>query len=314
MKNPFRYLFETIYSDAGEDPVIMLESELSHFYNYIIGHLSNAQQQVSRNVFLGDKITPQTGQGMDFSETKLYTAGDDTRLINWKQTAKAGELISNKFYKESENTDYILFDERRAMYFGTKVQPKLATAIKVAMIFAVQSLTQNKKVKIVTLSDSLQVSELIEDYSSVLPYFSLIARKHSFETLTEKPISDLMRLIQELNPQFSSINIISDFHDLNSDDARLIKSLNVKNEVIMTAINDPLEITLPDLIPINYQALSEAESVNVTNNRRLDRLSRHINDSNKTIKDLLTKCAANIRPIQTVDADSKLIKDCGFGC
>jgi len=82
----------------------------------------------------------------------------------------------------------------------------------------------------------------------------------------------------------------------------------------MTAINDPLEITLPDLIPINYQALSEAESVNVTNNRRLDRLSRHINDSNKTIKDLLTKCAANIRPIQTVDADSKLIKDCGFGC
>ena len=313
MKNPFRYLFETIYSDAGDDPVVMQESELSNFYNFVIGYFSGARQQISLNAFLGEKITTHSGQGMDFSETKSYVAGDDTRLINWKQTAKTGELICNKFYKESENTDYILLDERRAMYFGTKVQPKLAAAIKVALISVVQSLAQNKKVKIVALTDSLQVSELIEDYSSILPYFSLIARKHSFESSNEKPLSDLMYLIKELNPQFATINIISDFHDFNADDARLIKGLIVKNEVTMMAINDPLEITLPDLMPVNYQALSDTGSINITNNRRLGRLSQHINESNKKTKALLTDCAANIKHIQTIDVDTKLIKDCGFG-
>jgi len=313
MKNPFRYLLESIYSDASEDPVVMPESELSEFYRFVIAHFSVARQQVSRNAFLGEKITTHSGQGMDFSETKLYVAGDDTRLINWKQTAKTGELISNKFYKESENTDYIMLDERRAMYFGTKVQPKLAAAIKVAMISAIQSLAQNKKVKIVALTDSLQVSGLIEDYNSILPYFSLIARKRSFESSNEKPLSDLIRLIKKLNPQFATINIISDFHDFNTDDAKLIKALNVKNEVTMMAINDPIETTLPDLIPVNYQALSDKGSINVTNNRRLGRLSRHINESNKKIKTLLTDCAENIQYIETIDADKKLIKACGFG-
>ncbi|MDJ0658596.1 MAG: DUF58 domain-containing protein [Crocosphaera sp.] len=54
-------------------------------------------------------------QGTEFSELREYVTGDDTRLINWKATARRSHPIVNVLEEEREQTLIILLDRGRLM-------------------------------------------------------------------------------------------------------------------------------------------------------------------------------------------------------
>ncbi|MGK7961761.1 DUF58 domain-containing protein [Crocosphaera sp.] len=54
-------------------------------------------------------------QGTEFSELREYVAGEDTRLINWKATARRSHPIVNVLEEEREQTLIILLDRGRLM-------------------------------------------------------------------------------------------------------------------------------------------------------------------------------------------------------
>ncbi len=52
---------------------------------------------------------------MDVSGLRRFQPGDDTRYIEWKATARLGELIIKDFIREIEGGVYIILDTGREM-------------------------------------------------------------------------------------------------------------------------------------------------------------------------------------------------------
>ncbi len=68
---------------------------------------------------LGNTLTAFKGDGIDFAEIKEYDFGDDVRKINWKATAKTGEVKVNVFNEERELNIVVAFMVSGSINFGS---------------------------------------------------------------------------------------------------------------------------------------------------------------------------------------------------
>ena len=56
----------------------------------------------------------------DFKEIRDYQTGDPMKLINWKATARMGQVLVNEFEREGKKTILFIVDAREAMKIGTE--------------------------------------------------------------------------------------------------------------------------------------------------------------------------------------------------
>lgn len=70
--------------------------------------------------------------GTDFREIRKYTPGDPVKFINWKATAKLGELMVNEFEREGKKAVWIFLDANHYMLHGDVRRNCFETAIEVA--------------------------------------------------------------------------------------------------------------------------------------------------------------------------------------
>jgi len=59
-------------------------------------------------VFVGNQVSRTKGDGIEFSDIRAWAPGDRPRRINWRATARRGELWVNEQHPE-RNTDVVLF-------------------------------------------------------------------------------------------------------------------------------------------------------------------------------------------------------------
>lgn len=59
-------------------------------------------------VFVGNQVSRAKGDGIEFADVRTWAPGDRTRRINWRATARRGELWVNEQHPE-RNTDVVLF-------------------------------------------------------------------------------------------------------------------------------------------------------------------------------------------------------------
>jgi uncharacterized protein (DUF58 family) len=70
--------------------------------------------------------------GTDFREIRKYTFGDPVKSINWKATAKLGELMVNEFEREGKKAVWIFLDANPYMLHGDLKRNCFETAVEVA--------------------------------------------------------------------------------------------------------------------------------------------------------------------------------------
>ncbi|HYY63663.1 MAG TPA: DUF58 domain-containing protein, partial [Gaiellaceae bacterium] len=59
-------------------------------------------------LFTGNRVSRQKGEGLEFADLRPFVAGDRIRRINWRASARRGALWVNEFHTE-RNADVILF-------------------------------------------------------------------------------------------------------------------------------------------------------------------------------------------------------------
>ena len=64
--------------------------------------LALPRNQTATNPMTGQLRSKHQGRGMDFSEVRLYQAGDDIRSIDWKVTARTSKTHTKVFQEERE--------------------------------------------------------------------------------------------------------------------------------------------------------------------------------------------------------------------
>ncbi len=63
---------------------------------------------VSTQLYTGNEVARQKGEGTEFADMRLFAPGDRVRSINWRASARRDELIVNERHPE-RNADVILF-------------------------------------------------------------------------------------------------------------------------------------------------------------------------------------------------------------
>jgi uncharacterized protein (DUF58 family) len=59
---------------------------------------------------VGDEVARAKGEGIELAELRPFVVGDDLRRINWRATARTGELVVNQFHPERNTTVVLLLD------------------------------------------------------------------------------------------------------------------------------------------------------------------------------------------------------------
>ncbi len=110
------YLFLNIWLPVVERKLVVPCNEEIDVYPSIIQMKKfelYASKRLSNEV--GVKKTRRLGHGSEFEQIKQYIPGDDPRTINWKASARAGNIMTNHYQEERSQPVYQILDSSRAM-------------------------------------------------------------------------------------------------------------------------------------------------------------------------------------------------------
>lgn len=103
----------------------------------------------------GNRRFRKIGQSMEFEQIKEYVSGDDIRTINWKATARRGNLMINSFTEEKSQQIYAVIDKGRVMKMPFNNLSLLDYAINSTLALANLSLQKQDKFGLLTFSNKI---------------------------------------------------------------------------------------------------------------------------------------------------------------
>lgn len=208
------------------------------------------------SVFGGEYQSAFKGRGMEFSEVRAYTYGDDIRQIDWNVTARSGDPYIKMYEEEREQTLMLCVDISPSGLFGSKSQSKMDLAIEICAVLAFSAIKNSDKVGLVLFSDVIE--KVIPPKKGRIHVLRLIR-----EMLTTKPegtgtdIGEALSYVNRLLNRKAIVIMASDFQDDNFD--KQLKITSRKHDLVNIIINDALEDELPDL---GLMPLKDAETGN----------------------------------------------------
>ncbi|MGY0040070.1 DUF58 domain-containing protein [Pedobacter sp. NJ-S-72] len=104
---------------------------------------------------MGIKKIRRIGHSMEFDQVKNYVQGDDYRTVNWKATARKGELMVNSFVDEKAQHIYCIIDKSRAMKMPFEGLSLMDYAINASLVLSNVALLKDDKAGLITLSEKI---------------------------------------------------------------------------------------------------------------------------------------------------------------
>ena len=120
-------------------------------------YLAIVSKRVFRGQLLAQRRTMQMGSGIEFSEHREYTTGDDLRYLDWNIYARHGDLLLKRFQEEQDLHVYLMLDCSRSMAFGNPAKFDLARHLVAALAYI--ALADLDRISIIAWADGV-VAEL----------------------------------------------------------------------------------------------------------------------------------------------------------
>ena len=193
------------------------------------------------------------GGGIEFSEVREYSAGDDVRRIDWNVSARYNDLFVKEFVEENELNVYVIIDMSASNDFGF-IKTKKELGIEVAASLMFSAIKNNDRVGMGLFTNSLE---------KFVP--ARKGKKHMMQILQElldynpkNTNTDILKSLSELQNNLkrrSVIFIISDF--ISESFLKSLKLLKFKHQIVLVNISDVRETEIPN---IGHAYLEDAES------------------------------------------------------
>ena len=103
----------------------------------------------------GVKRMRKLGHSMEFEQIKEYVNGDDYRTINWKATARRGDLMVNNYTDERSQQIYCAINKGRVMKMPFEGMTLLDYAINAALVLTGVALQRQDKAGLITFAQDL---------------------------------------------------------------------------------------------------------------------------------------------------------------
>lgn len=108
----------------------------------------------------GVKKIRKRGASLEFEQIKEYTIGDDYRSINWKASAKRGNLMLNQYQDERSQNIINIIDKGRNMEMPFEGMALMDYAINSSLILSNIAVQKHDKAGLITFSKDIDTIQL----------------------------------------------------------------------------------------------------------------------------------------------------------
>jgi uncharacterized protein (DUF58 family) len=200
------------------------------------------------SIMAGSQLSRFRGRGMDYSESRIYTPGDDIRQIDWRVTARTGKLHTKLYTEERDRPILTLVDFSPSLYFGTREAFKSVIAARLAALVSWTAVFNSDRIGAILESPGpdfdlrpragrqgiMRLIQALVETSRNFP-------EHSGESFLKKLLNQALRTIRP----GSRIFLISDFFNLYEGFEADLARLGRHNDLILCQVIDPLELAPP---------------------------------------------------------------------
>jgi len=173
-------------------------------------YLALVSQRVFRGSLLAQRRTMQLGSGIEFSDHREYTAGDDFRYLDWNVYARHGDLLLKRFQEEQDLHVYILLDCSHSMGFGRGRKFDLARQLAAALAYI--ALVDLDRIFVMGFAESsIEEFPLTRGKARILPLLRFLERTSTSGTDTS--LSTAAAKLLQRGSRRGMVILISDLFD-----------------------------------------------------------------------------------------------------
>jgi uncharacterized protein (DUF58 family) len=193
--------------------------------------------------------SPFRGRGMEYAESRPYSPGDDARHVDWRVSARSGQLHSKLFHAERERVSAVVYDAAPWMAFGSRGCFKSVQAARLAALFVWDAIAQGDRVAAVCNRAERRPIAPAGGERGALQLLAQLCRWQPQVSSTEPtqpvPLAQALGQIERLLRPGSRLLLTVDAHALDAPAMRRLQHLHRHHDLLVALLVDPLERAAP---------------------------------------------------------------------
>jgi uncharacterized protein (DUF58 family) len=202
----------------------------------------------------GSYLSTFKGRGMEFTEVREYTEGDDVRAIDWNVTARTAVPHVKTFMEERDLTVMLAVDLSGSMDFGTIAQSKRELAVEFAAAAALLAVKNNDRVGLLAFTD--KVEAYVPPRKGKRHVMRLLATLSTINTHGRgADFSRAALYLMKTVKRRATLFWVSDF--IGAPGPRPLKAISRRHELVPVVLKDRREAEVP---PVGLMELVDPET------------------------------------------------------
>ena len=243
---------------VSKDKIEGVDIDLDDLLNIqsCLGGLSLRHLKRLNAITNGSRQICHRGRGMEYQESRAYVVGDDTRIMDWRVMARTGEAHTKVFSEEKEPCLTLVVDLSSSMFYGTHTAFKSWAAIQLAAHIAwLSHFDGNRLGALIASPGHMARINPVNTRSGLLILLQQLvdANRQSLPISHHGgQLNDLLSDVQRSLTSGSGVILISDFLNITSQTAELLRHLNRNQRVSAYRVYDRSEVEswIPGCYPL----------------------------------------------------------------
>lgn len=207
-------------------------------------------KRLVNDIFSGEYHSVFKGRGMEFSEVREYTIGDDIRNIDWNVTARTGSPHIKVFEEERELTVMLMVDVSSSGEFGTATQMKRDIALEICALLAFSAIENNDLVGLIMFTD--KVEKVVMPKKGRMHVLRLLRELLYFEPEDTKTNLALpLEYLNRITKRKAIVFMVSDFMGTGYEKPMTVASR--KHDLVPIVVTDPREEDMPNIGLVEFE-------------------------------------------------------------
>jgi uncharacterized protein (DUF58 family) len=188
----------------------------------------------------GAVLVHQRGQGSEFDSLREYVLGDDVRAIDWRATARAGDVVVRTWRPERDRHIVLLIDTGRSSAARVGDAPRLDAALDASLLLTAVAARAGDRIAVIAGDVAIRTRTGFVGGAQALP--AIVAALTPLEPLLVE--SDPQLLSGEVRRRTVQRSLVVLFGALDASGSEsglvsLAQGLAVRHQVVVASVVDP---------------------------------------------------------------------------